>query len=139
MILSAVRIPDELLQYQPMTSVLPLPSAGKRRSGKTRKGDAWLRVGLVQAARAAVRTRGTYLAAQYRRLVTRRGDKRALVAVAHSILVIAYHVILRKEPYRELGADYFEKRRPEATARRLAKQIERLGFEVTLAPVAAAA
>jgi transposase len=114
-------------------------SAGKRRSGRTRKGDPWLRVGLVQAARAAVRSKGTYLAAQYRRLVRRRGDKRALVAVAHSILVIAYHVILRKEPYRELGADYFERRKPEATARRLARQIERLGFQVTLAPVGVAA
>lgn len=114
-------------------------SAGKRRSGKTRKGDVWLRVGLVQAARAAVRTKGTYLAAQYRRLVTRRGDKRALVAVAHSILVIAYHVINRKEPYRELGGDYFERRNPQDTARRLARQIERLGFQVTLAQVAAVA
>jgi transposase len=114
-------------------------SAGKRRSSKTRKGDVWLRVGLVQAARAAIRTRGTYLAAQYRRLVTRRGDKRALVAVAHSILVIAYHVILRKEPYRELGGDYFERRNPQGTARRLARQIERLGFQVTLAQVAAVA
>lgn len=114
-------------------------SAGRKRSGKTRKGDIWLRVGLVQAARAAVRTKGTYLAAQYRRLVTRRGDKRALVAVAHSILVIAYHVILRKEPYRELGGDYFERRKPEATAKRLARQIERLGFHVTLAQVAAVA
>lgn len=114
-------------------------SAGKKRSGKTRKGDTWLRVGLVQAARAAVRTKGTYLAAQYRRLVPRRGDKRALVAVAHSILVIAYHIISRKEPYRELGADYFERRKPEATAKRLARQIERLGFQVTLAQVATAA
>lgn len=114
-------------------------SAGKRRSGKTRKGDVWLRVGLVQAARAAVRTKGTYLAAQYRRLVTRRGDKRALMAVAHSILVIAYHVISRKEPYRELGADYFERRKPEATARRLARQIERLGFQVSVIPLTSAA
>lgn len=96
-------------------------------------------MGLVQAARAAVRTKGTYLAAQYRRLVVRRGDKRALVAVAHSILVIAYHIILRKEPYRELGGDYFERRKPESTARRLARQIERLGFQVTLAPIADAA
>jgi transposase len=114
-------------------------SAGKRRWGKTRNGDPWLRVGLVQAARGAIRTKGTYLAAQYRRLVTRRGDKRAIIAVAHSILVIVYHVILRKEPYKELGADYFERRKPEATARRLARQIERLGFEVTLAPAAVAA
>ncbi|MBF6614904.1 MAG: IS110 family transposase, partial [Chloroflexi bacterium] len=114
-------------------------SAGKRRPGKTRQGDVWLKVGLVQAARGAIHTKGTYLAAQYRRLVTRRGDKRALVAVSHSILVIAYHVILRKEAYRELGADYFERRKPEATAKRLARQIERLGFQVTLAPVATAA
>jgi transposase len=108
-------------------------SAGKRRSGKTRPGAPWLRSGLVAAARGAVRSKNTYLTAQYHRLAARRGDKRAIVAVAHSILVIVYHVLTRKEPYRELGGDYFERRNPEARAKRLARQIEKLGYTVTLA------
>jgi transposase len=108
-------------------------SAGKRRSGKTRPGAPGLRSGWVAAARGAVRSKNTYLTAQYHRLAARRGDKRAIVAVAHSILVIVYHVLTRKEPYRELGGDYFERRNPEARAKRLARQIEKLGYTVTLA------
>jgi hypothetical protein len=77
-----------------------------------------------------VRT-STYLAAQYRRLAARRGAKRALVAVAHSILVIAYQVITRREPYQEWGADYFERRSSSATVRRLLPQVEKLGYQVT--------
>jgi transposase len=72
------------------------------------------------------------LSAQYRRLAGRRGQKKAIVAVAHSIVVIAYHLIQRKEPYRELGGDYFDKQRPEATATRLVKRLERLGYTVAL-------
>jgi transposase len=105
-------------------------SAGKRYSGKTRKGNQHLMTALVQAANAASRTKNTYLHAQYQRLAGRRGRKRAIVAVAHSILVIAYHLISRKEPYRELGGDYFDKRRPEATAKRLIKRLEHLGVHV---------
>jgi transposase len=107
-------------------------SAGKRRSGKTRQGNKPLGVALNQAAHAASRTRHTYLSAQYHRLAGRRGKKKAIVAVAHSIVVIAYHLIQRKEPYRELGGDYFDKHRPEATATRLVKRLERLGYTVTL-------
>ncbi len=116
-------------------------SAGKRRSGKTRKGNKHLGAALNQAAHAAVRTKDSYLSAQYRRLAARRGKKRAIVAVEHSILVIAYHIIQRKEPYKELGGDYFDKRQPEATAKRLLKRLEKLGYQVTVqaAPVAAAA
>lgn len=114
-------------------------SAGKRYSGKTRKGNQHLMTTLIQAANAASRTKNTYLRAQYQRLAGRRGRKRAIVAVAHSILVIAYHLISRNEPYRELGGDYFDKRRPDATANRLIKRLERLGFQVlvqeTPAPV----
>ena len=106
-------------------------SAGKRYSGKTRKGDQALEVALIQAAHAASHTHNTYLAAQYHRLAARRGKKRAIVAVAHSILVIAYHLIQRKEPYRELGADYFDKRRPEATAKRLLTRLQKLGYDVS--------
>ena len=76
----------------------------------------------------------TYLAAQYRRIAARRGQKRATMAVAHSILVIAYHVIQRQEPYRELGADYFDRQRPEATTKRLVKRLENLGYQVELQP-----
>ncbi len=77
-------------------------SAGKRYSGRTRKGSQWLRAGLIQAANAAARTKDTYLSAQYHRLAARRGRKRALVAVAHTILVIAYHMLQRQEPYQDL-------------------------------------
>jgi transposase len=116
-------------------------SAGKRLSGKTRRGNKTLGVALNQAAHAAAHTKNTYLSAQYHRLAGRRGQKKAVVAVSHSILVIAYHMIQRKEPYHELGGDYFDKRRPEATAKRLVKHLEQLGFSVSLdlatAPLAA--
>jgi transposase len=114
-------------------------SAGKRRSGKTCHGNKSLRTALNQAAHAAARTKGCYLAAQYHRLAARRGRKKAIVAVAHSILVIAYHLIQRQEPYRELGGDYFDKLRPEATAKRLVKRLEQLGYQVALQQQSAAA
>jgi len=107
-------------------------SAGKRRSGKTTKGNRALNVALTQAAHAAARTKNTYLSAQYGRLVGRRGKKRAIRAVAHSILIIAYHLIDRNEPYRELGGDYFDQRNPEAVAKRLLRRIQKLGFEVEM-------
>jgi transposase len=107
-------------------------SAGKRRSGKTRKGNTPLTTALIQAAHGVAHTRGTYLAAQYHRLAGRRGAKRAAVAVAHSILVIAYYLIKRKEPYREMGGDYFDKRRPEASAKRLIKRLENLGYRIAV-------
>ncbi|MDQ3830571.1 MAG: IS110 family transposase [Candidatus Tectomicrobia bacterium] len=107
-------------------------SAGKRASGKTRKGNRFLRTVLVQAAHAAARTKGTYLSAQYRRLSMRRGKKRAILAVAHSMLVMAYYMIQRHEPYREAGADFFDRLQPEDTARRLVKRLELLGYHVTL-------
>lgn len=116
-------------------------SAGKRRSGRTRKGNKALGAALNQAAHAAARTKNTYLAAQYGRLAARRGKKKAVVAVSHSILVIAYHLIKRHEVYRDLGANYFDQRRPEATAKRLLKRLEQLGYEVAVqaAPVPNAA
>jgi len=106
-------------------------SAGKRYSGTTRHGNRALTVALVQAAHAAARSRKTYLSAQYHRLAGRRGKKRAIVAVAHSILIICYHIIQRKEPYRELGGEYFDQRRPEATAKRLLKRLQHLGYDVS--------
>lgn len=111
-------------------------SAGKKRSGKTTKGNKPLGVALNQAAHAASRTKNTYLSAQYHRLAGRRGKKRALVAVSHSILVIAYHLIKNHVPYEDLGADYFDKRRPETTSKRLVRRLEQLGFQVSLQPLA---
>ncbi len=107
-------------------------SAGKRRSGKMRPGNQALRTALTQAAHAAAHTKNTYLAAQYRRLASRRGKKKVIMAVAHSILVIAYHLIQRKEEYHDLGGDYFDRRRPEATAKYLVKHLEELGYAVAI-------
>jgi transposase len=109
-------------------------SAGKRRSGKTRKGSPWLRRALVEAAHAAGRTKTTYLGAQYRRLVARKGKKRAAVAVAHSILTIVYHVLTDRQPYADLGGDYFDRRDQQAVQRRLVHRLEALGYTVSLQP-----
>ena len=92
-------------------------SAGKQRSGKTRKGNRALRTGLTQLAHAAARTKGTYLSALYRRLAARRGKKRAIMAVAHSIVVSAFHMLSRNEPYQELGANYFDELRRDPSRR----------------------
>jgi transposase len=112
-------------------------SAGKRRSGKTRKGSPWLRSLLVQAAHAAARKRDTYLSALYRRLAARRGKSRAAVAVGHAILVIAYHLLQRGTDYKDLGPFYFEERDRDAEQRRLVHRLERLGYKVSLEPSAA--
>jgi transposase len=106
-------------------------SAGKRRSGRTRHGDRWLRQALVQAAWAASRT-ATYLGAQHRRLARRLGRKQATVAVAHTLLGMVYQVLKKGEPYRELGADYFDQLGTEQLTRQLVKRLERLGHKVTL-------
>jgi len=112
-------------------------SAGKHHSGKTRKGSPWLRAALIEAARAAGRSKKTYLGAQYRRIAARRGAKRAAVAVAHSILVIVYHILTRHEPYHDLGVTYFDERDRQAVERRLVKRLQALGYDVSLRPVAA--
>lgn len=107
-------------------------SAGKRRSGKTRKGNRYLRAALVQAAWAATHQKGTYLAAQYQRLVKRMGKKKALVAVGHSILVIVYHVLATGTSYQELGGDYFDQRHVAHHRARLIRQLEGMGLKVTI-------
>jgi transposase len=112
-------------------------SAGKRQGGRTRKGSPWLRALLVQAAHAAGRKKGTYLQAQYRRLSARRGKKKAAVAVGHTILVIAYHLLSRGTDYEDLGPDYFDQRDREAIRRGLVRRLERLGFKVAIEPFAA--
>ena len=112
-------------------------SAGKRRPAASVNGNRWLGQALIEAARAAARTKDTYFAAQYRRLVARRGPNKAAVAVAHSMVVVAWHMLTTGEVYRELGGDYFVRRDdPERRARRLSRQIEELDFSVTIAPAA---
>jgi transposase len=113
-------------------------SAGKRKSGKTRKGSPWLRAILVEAAQAAGRTKETYLAAQYARLKARRGAKKAAIAVGHSILVIAYHLLKHQTTYEELGGNYFDERDRQAVTRRAVKRLEGLGYTVRLEAKAAA-
>jgi transposase len=110
-------------------------SAGKRRSGKTRKGSPWLRQALVEAAQAAGRTKGSYLGAQYHRLAARRGKKKAVIAVGHTILVTAYHLLAREHAYEDLGPDYFEQRDRAAVARRSVRRLQALGYRVTLEPL----
>ena len=114
-------------------------SAGKRRSGKTTKGSRYLRAALVQAAWAASHQKETYLAAQYKRLVKRMGKKKALIAVGHSILVIAYHVLQNRTPYQDLGGDYFARRNVDKQRKRLVRQLESLGVKVTIAEIKEAA
>jgi transposase len=109
-------------------------SAGKRRSGRATKGNRWLRTTLVQVAWAASHTKGTYLSAQYRRLAGRRGKKRALVALGHTILVIIYHVLKDHTTYQELGPDYFDRLDTERLTRTLVRRLERLGHKVKLQP-----
>ncbi len=111
-------------------------SAGKRKSGKTRKGSPWLRAALVEAAQAAGRTKQTYLGAQYRRLALRRGTKRAVIAVGHTILVIAYYLLQRDDRYHDLGPHYFDERDRQLVQRRLVRRLEQLGFKVSLEPAA---
>jgi transposase len=111
-------------------------SAGKRQSGKTRKGNRSLRVALVEAAHAAGRSRGTYLSAQYHRLAARRGKKKAAIAVAHSILIITYHLLNDGTSYDDLGADFFDRRNQDALERRLVQRLEALGNKVSIERVA---
>lgn len=112
-------------------------SAGKNRSGKTLKGNKALKAALTQAAHTAGKSNHTYLAAQFRRLAARRGKKRAAIAVAHTILVIAYHLLARGSVYTELGGDYFDQRNEQQVQRQLVNRLERLGYTVTLHPAVA--
>jgi transposase len=107
-------------------------SGGKRRSGKTRRGNPWVRGLLVEAAQAAGRTKGTYLGAQYRRLAARRGKKKAAIAVGHSILVIVYHLLTEATDYQDLGGQYFDERDRQRVEQRLVQRLEGLGYRVTL-------
>lgn len=107
-------------------------SGGKRRRAKTRKGSPWLRGALAEAAWAAGRCKAGYLPEQARRLTARRGKKRAIVAVGHTILVIAYHLLARGTTYTDLGPEHFDRRDADRVKRRSIKRLESLGYEVTL-------
>ena len=114
-------------------------SAGKRRSGRTRKGSKWLNEALKDAATAAMRTNDSYLQAQYQRLRPRIGHGRAIGAVKHSIICACWYVLSTGELYNDLGGDYFQRRDPERQTRRLVAQLERLGHHVVLEPLPEAA
>ena len=110
-------------------------SAGKRKTGRTRKGNVWLRAALIESAHSLGRGRGTYLAAQYRRLTARRGKKKAAVALGHSVLVIVYHLLSRGEVYHDLGVQYFDEGRRERLEHGLVQRLKDLGYKVTLEQV----
>jgi transposase len=114
-------------------------SAGKRKSGKTPKGNRWLRGALGEAAWAASHKKNTYLAAQFRRLAARRGKKRAIVALSHTLLVAIYHMLRQHTVYTELGADHFQRLDPERITRYHVAKLRALGHQVQLIPVDSAA
>lgn len=114
-------------------------SAGKRKSGRTRKGNVWLRTALVEAAQAAGRCKESYLSAQYHRIARRGGSNKAAVAVGHSILVIAYEMLMNRTTYQELGGNYFDERDRVGKERRLVRNLVRLGYKVSLEPLSSAA
>ena len=109
-------------------------SAGRRLRSRTRQGNRWLRRALAEAAWAASRVKRSYLTAQFRRLAAKRGKKRALLAVGHSLLVIIYHMLKHGVEYRDLGPDYFDRLEPERLRRYLVKRLQGLGYDVTLTP-----
>jgi transposase len=109
-------------------------SGGKRLSGKTTKGNVRLRSVLIEVVWNISRMKGNYLSAQYHRLARRLGKLKAAMAVAHSLLVIIYHILSDKQPYRDLGADYFDKVDKERLARQALRRLEALGYAVTLTP-----
>jgi transposase len=114
-------------------------SAGKRRRVGTRPGAQWLRRTLIECAHAAARTKGSYFAAQYRQIAHRRGPNKAAVAVAHSLLVIVWHLLSTGQHFEDLGEEYFHRRHdPARDTRRLVRQLEQLGHTVTLTPAPAA-
>jgi transposase len=107
-------------------------SANKRLSTKTGKGNPWLRQALIEAANAAARSKGTFLGAYYQRLRKRMGHKKAIVALAHRILIIIYHLLKEQQSYRELGPDHVDEKAAEVARRRALRTLEQLGYDVTL-------
>jgi transposase len=113
-------------------------SAGKKKGGRTRKGNSMLKKTVIQCGKAAGRSKNTYLNSMYRRIAARRGANRATVAVGHAILRICYYMLRDRLHYRDLGADYFNNRNKQEIVRRTVKRIESLGFKVTLEELSAA-
>jgi transposase len=113
-------------------------SAGKRKSTRTRHGNRWLRRALCQSAWAVSRKKDCYLTAQFYRRASRHGMKKAIVATAHQLLIIAYHLLRDGGVYRELGGEFFDRLNPERTRKRLTQRLERLGYAVVLKPATAA-
>jgi transposase len=111
-------------------------SAGKRRSNRLRKGAPWLKTMVVQCAWAAIRKKGSYLQAQYHRIRARRGPKKAIIAVAASILTAIYHMLKNGTLYKDLGADHFHRRSKDLQIDHLIKRLADLGYAVELAPQA---
>jgi transposase len=107
-------------------------SAGKKKPGSTTYGNKCLKAMLIEFAWVASRTRDTYLRSKYHSLVGRRGKKRTLVALGHKILIMCYHILKYKRPYKELGGDYLDKRRKDRITRSYIKRLNHLGYEVTL-------
>lgn len=114
-------------------------SAGKRKSGKSTPGNKWLKAALTESAWSASRSKGTYLKVRYQRLAARRGKKRAALAVGHTILIMAYHIIKEQCTYKELGADYFDRLNEQHILKRLTSRIQALGYKVDLEKVPVAA
>jgi len=114
-------------------------SAGKRKSGKTRKGNRWLRGALIEASWGASRSRDTYLSTLFRRILRRRGAKKAAVAVAHSMLVAVWHILHQRVPYQELGASHFDQLQTQRLTRHYLRRLEELGVKVTVQPTCEAA
>jgi transposase len=111
-------------------------SAGKHRSGKTRRGNPWLRTALTEAALGAIRHGRGALAARYRRIMRHRGHKKAVIAVAHAMLVAIYHMLTRRTTYQDLGNDHYDRRHAERAKHRALQTLERQGYRVSLEPVA---
>jgi transposase len=113
-------------------------SGGKRLSGATTQGNSWLKAILGEVAWAIAHTSGTYLSAQFHRLARRRGQQKAVVAVAHRVLVILYHMLRDHRPYSDLGADYFDQLDRQRAERHHVRRLQQLGYTVTLTPASAA-
>lgn len=109
-------------------------SAGKKMSSRIRKGNKYLKATLVECARAAIRNKNSYFYSRYQRIAARRGGKRALIAIAHSMLVTIYHILKEKEPYRELGRDYYRDMNREKLIKRNIQSLGQLGITVTIQP-----
>lgn len=109
-------------------------SAGKRISGVTGKGNPWLRSALVEAAWMAARSKNTYLSAQFKQISIRRGAKRAALAVAHTILVTMYHMLVKGSSYSDLGGAYFDQKNVQRVVQRSINRLKNLGFNVTVVP-----